>query len=195
MEQVVDGLSVYGAYAKAAINSRGELVQLVDRLAEVSSAPSPSRVDAATALQAAMARLHPGQALALRDSNAQGNTVTFDAGAFFHTAPTVTAVAVPMGNGALERGWLVQTWTEKSNQLHHTLVSGDGRVLDVENRTASDSYNVFVEDPLKGPQTVINGPGAGNTQSPSGWLGGGPQSTVNIAGNNANARPSRPATS
>lgn len=187
MEQVVDGLSVYGAYAKAAINSRGEMVQLVDRLAEVSSAPSPSRVDAATALQAAMARLHPGQALALRGSNAQGNTVTFDAGAFFHTAPTVTAVAVPMGNGALERGWLVQTWTEKSNQLHHTLVSGDGRVLDVENRTASDSYNVFVEDPLKGPQTVINGPGAGNAQSPSGWLGIGSQSTVNISGNNANA--------
>jgi hypothetical protein len=187
MEQVVDGLSVYGAYAKAAVNARGELVHVVDRLVEVSGAPAPSRVDAATALQAAMARVHPGQSIAFRAAGAQGNTSTFEGGAFFHTPPTVTAVAVPMGNGALERGWLVQTWTEKSNQLHHTLVGGDGRVLDVESRTASDSYNVFVEDPLKGPQTVINGPGAGNAQSPAGWLGSGAQSTINITGNNANA--------
>ena len=187
MEQVVDGLAVHGAYAKAAVNARGELVQVVDRLVEVSAAPAPSRVDAAAALQAAMARVHPGQSIAFRSAGAQGNTVTFEGGTFFHTAPTVTAVAVPMGNGALERGWLVQTWTEKSNQLHYTLVGGDGRVLDVENRTASDSYNVFAEDPLKGPQTVIDGPGAGNAQSPAGWLGSGAQSTINITGNNANA--------
>jgi len=186
MEQVVDGLTVHGAYAKAAVNARGELVQVVDRLVEVAAAPTPSRVDAAAALQAAMARVHPGQSITFRAAGAQGNTATFEGGAFFHTAPTVTAVAVPMGNGALERGWLVQTWTEKSNQLHHTLVGGDGRVLDVENRTASDRYNVFLEDPSKGPQTVVNGPSPGPL-SPAGWLGTGAQTTGNISGNNANA--------
>ncbi|MDP3762108.1 MAG: M36 family metallopeptidase [Ramlibacter sp.] len=187
MEQVVDGLNVYGAYAKAAVNGRGELVHVVDRLVEVAAAPTPSRVDAAAALNAAMARVHPGQSIAFRAAGAQGNTATFDGGAFFHTAATVTAVAVPMGNGALDRGWLVQTWTEKSNQLHHTLVGGDGRVLDVENRTASDRYNVFVEDPSKGPQTVVNGPSPGNALSPAGWLGTGAQTTNSISGNNVNA--------
>jgi len=34
----------------------------------------------------------------------------------------------------------------------------DGAVLKVENRTASDSYNVFTVDPSKGPQTVVSGP-------------------------------------
>ena len=74
------------------------------------------------------------------------------------------------------------------NQLHHTLVDGDGRVLEVEKRTANDSYNVFIEDPLKGPQIVVNGPAPAPTDlSPAGWLGSGSQSTINIAGNNVNA--------
>ena len=72
-------------------------------------------------------------------------------------------------------------------QLHHTTVDGNGRVLDIESRTATDSYNVFLEDPGKDAQTVVAGPGGGNDESPIGWLGSGPQSTINIAGNNANA--------
>ena len=48
MEQVVDGLTVQGAYLKAAINARGELVHVIDRLAAV-SAPAASRGDALAA--------------------------------------------------------------------------------------------------------------------------------------------------
>jgi extracellular elastinolytic metalloproteinase len=59
-------------------------------------------------------------------------------------------------------------------------------VLDVESRTNTDRYNVYVEDPLKGSQTVVSGPGAGNAQSPAGWLAG-TQTTTNIRGNNVNA--------
>ena len=186
MEQVVDGLTVHGAYVKAAVNARGELVQVIDRLAAV-SAPVPSRIDALTALRVAMGRLHPAQTASFVRTGDQGNTTTFDGGTFFHTAPTVTAVAVPMRDGTLVRGWLVQTWTRTGNQLHHTLVGGDGNVLDIESRTASDRYNVFLEDPFKGPQAVVNGPGAGNAQSPAGWLGTGAQTSNNISGNNANA--------
>ena len=186
MEQVVDGLTVHGAYLKAAVNNRGELVQVIDRLAAVST-PAPARIDAATALRSAMTQLHPAQAASFRQTGAQGNAVVFDGGAFFHTAPTVTAVAIPMSDGTLMRGWLVQTWTQKTNQLHQTLVGGDGRVLEVENRTASDSYNVFVEDPLKGPQAVVPGAPVGSATSPIGWLGTGSQLTTNIAGNNANS--------
>ena len=50
MEQVVDGLKVQGAYVKAAINSRGELVHVIDRTVAVSN-PAPSRISAAQAVK------------------------------------------------------------------------------------------------------------------------------------------------
>ncbi len=37
------------------------------------------------------------------------------------------------------------------------------------------------------PQGTVSGPGAGNAQSPSGWLGTGAQTTININGNNVSA--------
>jgi len=185
MEQVVDGLQVHGAYVKAAINSRGELVQVIDRLAEVTP-PAASRIDALAALMAAMARVHPTVSATFNPAGVSGNTTQFNGGAFFHAPPAVTAVLIPRSN-ALARGWLVETWTERTNQLHHTLVDGDGNVLDVEKRTASDRYFVFAEDPLKGPQTVVSGPAAGDPLSPAGWLGTGAQTTNSIAGNNASA--------
>lgn len=183
LEQTVDGLAVHGAYAKAAFNARGELVHMIDRLAAVST-PRAVQVDALGALRAAMARLHPQMAAAFRAAGTEGATSRFDGGAAFHSSPEVTAVALPMSDGTLARGWLVETWTQRGNLLHHTLVGGDGRVLDVELRTASDSYNVFVEDPGKNVQAVVAGPGAGNDASPSGWLAGGKQSTTQIKGNN-----------
>jgi hypothetical protein len=178
MEQQVDGVSVYGAYVKAAINSKGELVSFIDRVYDVTKV-RPSRIDESQALTATMARLYPSEAAMFRAASARGNTTSYDGGPFFYGEPTVTAVALPMEDGSLQRGWLVQTWTAKSNELYHTVVDGNGRVLDVESRTANDSYNVYTEDPLKGGQNVVNGPG--------GWLGSGSQTTINISGNNAHA--------
>ena len=85
LEQVVDGLAVHGAYVRPA-NARGELVQVIDRLAAV-TALTPNRVDALAALQAAMAQVHPGQAATFRRTGAQGNVNTFDGGTFFHSHP------------------------------------------------------------------------------------------------------------
>src|SRR5262249_51231611 len=42
----------------------------------------------------------------------------------------------------------------------------------------NEKYNVFTEDPLKGAQTEVTGPG---------WLGTGSQTSWNISGNNAHA--------
>jgi len=131
----------------------------------------PSQVDGQAALRTALALLHPGRG-----------------GAYFHEAPSVSAVVIPMNDGTLARGWLVETWTAQTNQLDHTLVGGDGRILNVERRTARDSYNVFQVDPSKGPQTIVQGPAAGAAQpSPLGWLGAGAQLTTQISGNNAQA--------
>jgi hypothetical protein len=139
-------------------------------------------------VKAALAAVHPSKAsLALQPAGAKGNTSFFKGGAYFYRAPSATAVLLPMAGGKTARGWLVETWTRRTNDLHHTIVDGNGRVLDIESRTADDSYNVFTEDPAKGPQTVVLGPAPGGTLSPIGWLGSGPQSTINIAGNNVNA--------
>ena len=187
MQQTVDGLTVQGAYVKAAINSRGQLVQVIDRTVAVSN-PAPSRVDALQALLAAMKAVHPADSkIVFHRVATKGNTTRFNGGAYFQRDPIVTAVVLPMADGRSARGYLVETWTSRTNQLHHTTVGGDGRVLDIESRTASDSYNVFPVDPGKGAQTFVNGPGAGNVESPVGWLGNGAQSTINIAGNNVNA--------
>ncbi|MDH4165039.1 MAG: M36 family metallopeptidase [Gammaproteobacteria bacterium] len=185
MEQLVDGLVVHGAYARAAVNANGELVQLIDHLANVSLV-QPSRIDASQAFAAAMMKLYPAQAATVRAAGVAGNTTTFAGGAFFYRNPTATAVVLSLDNGTLARGWLVETWTADKNQLHYTVVDGDGRVLDVESRTNTDSYNVFPEDPGKSGQTVVAGPGTGNAESPSGWLGGA-QTTINIQGNNVRA--------
>ena len=187
MEQVIDGMTVQGTYVKAAINSRGELVHVIDRTVAVSN-PIPSRISAAQAVQAALAAVHPTKAsLVLQPAGTNGNTTLFKGGAYFHRAPSATAVLLPMADGRSARGWLVETWTSRTNELHHTIVDGNGRVLDIESRTATDSYNVFLIDPGQDAQTVVDGPGAGNDESPVGWLGSGSQSTINIAGNNVNA--------
>jgi extracellular elastinolytic metalloproteinase len=180
LEQEVDGLSVHGAYAKAAVDAQGRLIHLVDNLARVSRTQA-AKIDALAALRAAMASVHPRTAIGFTAAGSSGNTVRFDGGWYFHRAPEVTAVAIPMNNGTLQRGYLVETWTRVGNQLHHTLVGGDGRVLDVELRTASDSYNVFALDPLTSPQAVFSF--TGSAESPVGWLAG-TQTTLGISGNN-----------
>lgn len=185
MEQEVNGLRVYGTYVRATFTSRGELVHVVENVAQVSPAGViRSEIAAGQALRAALQELYPGQVFTLAEIGRSGNTTTFSGGPFFFNDPTVTAVAVPMTDNVLRAGFLVQTWSREANQLHHTVIGGDGRVLFVEARTSNDRYNVFAKDPLKGPQMIVDGPGAGNAESPIGWLDTGTQGTVNITGNN-----------
>lgn len=187
-QRTTDGLTVYGAYAKATFDARGAMVMLIDRLARVPAGSiAAPQVDAAAALRAAMARVHPGVKIEFKPLATQGATSTFDGGAFFDEAPSVTAVAVPLSDGTLARGWLVETWTSKTNQLHQTLVSGKGKVLEVQNRTANDSYKVFTNAPDKTPQAVVAGPGSGNAESPAGWLSGFAEKSIRINGNNVDA--------
>jgi hypothetical protein len=102
-------------------------------------------------------------------------------------APRVERVAFPDATGALQTGYLVETWAAKGNLLHHTIVDEAGRVVSSELRTNSDSYNIFAEDPGKDAQAVVSGPAPGGVESPAGWLGSGAQNSIDISGNNANA--------
>ncbi|HET6953617.1 MAG TPA: M36 family metallopeptidase, partial [Acidimicrobiales bacterium] len=187
VEQEVAGLRVAGAYAKAAFDPQGQLARVVENLAPVGDRVVPARVAEGDALRAALAALHPG----LRDLPAvagrRGNVTTFAQGDFFHRAPTVERVVILMASGALKEGFLVETWTRQGNLLHHSTVSGEGAVVGTELRTANDSYRVFPRDPATTPQVVVAGPGAGNAESPSGWLSGAAQRSIDIAGNNVHA--------
>jgi len=183
LAQVVDGLRVHGAYAKVAISDRGEVLQVIERLA-ATGAVAPAKIDATRALATALRHLGY-KADELAAVGQRGQVGEYAATREFYRNPTVERVAYVRAGG-LATGFLVETWSQVGNQLDYTLVGADGAIVESERRTANDSYNVFVEDPLKGPQTVVAGPGAGNAESPAGWLAGS-QTTVNITGNNAHA--------
>ncbi|MDQ3335068.1 MAG: M36 family metallopeptidase [Myxococcota bacterium] len=184
-EQIVGGLRVYGAYVRAAITDKGELVQVIENLAPVTGLARAASIKHKDALAVAMAQ-HGFDFATPAETSTAGNKKGFDKGSEFYRDPSVEKVAYHQ-NGALKQGYLVETWSFGNNQLDHTLVSGNGSIVYTERRTQNDSYNVFTEDPLKGAQTVTAGPGAGNAESPSGWLDASAQLNTNISGNNAHA--------
>lgn len=178
--QEVGGLAVYDTYAKAAVNARGQLVSLVENLAPVpAKGVSAAAIDESLALNAAIRALNiPAQPT--RAVTRSGTSTRFARGNGFVEGPLVTRVAVPMADGSMQVGFLVQTWRTSGNRLVETLVGGDGRVVETVSRTNSDSYNVFPVDPNKSSQTVVSGAGKG-------WLFAGAHTTQDIAGNNVHA--------
>jgi extracellular elastinolytic metalloproteinase len=167
LEQRIAGLRVHGSYVKAALGSSGELLQVIDRMAPVGPV-SPASVDEHTAMRAAFDALGYGAAAPA-----------------FYRPPSVERVVYADERGNLRTGFVVETWTTQHNLLDDTLVGGDGAVVSIEHRTSYDRYNVFVEDPGKGAQTIITG--GIRPESPAGWLGTGAQTTHNITGNNTRA--------
>jgi extracellular elastinolytic metalloproteinase len=187
MEQRVQGMAVHGSHLRAAIDRDGRVLQVIDGTKALGNgAVRPAQIDAAQALRAAMARVHPGVAAVAKPVARDGHVTTFDKPAFFHQAPKVEAVAVAQADGSLAQAWQVQTWSARDGRLFHTVVSGEGKVLAVQNRTAEGLYNVFPTHPGVGPQTVIDGPGPqpGGPVSPQGWLGRGIHHETLITGNN-----------
>jgi extracellular elastinolytic metalloproteinase len=178
-EQEVAGLRVHGAYLRASLSARGELLTVIDQLVPV-PALVPERVGARDALASVLRRYYPQAAVpaAVRSSD---NETVFAASPLFPDPPTATRIAVPMANGALHVGYVVETW-DRDNILRHTVVGGDGRVLIEELRTNTDKYNVFANHPVVTGQQVVEGPGAGNGQSCYGWVTG--NTTI---GNNVDA--------
>ena len=175
--QEVQGLNVYGTQLRAVFDGDGALIALGENLAAVGPVV-PAGTNARAALNAALARVHPGRGAGLFERGRSGNSVTFGGDAFFFSDPKVTRVAIPLPGVALQEGFLVETWTDDDNQLDHTLVDGAGQVLFVQRRTVNESFNVFTEHPDATLQGVETGPG--------GWLSG-PQTTLDMSGPNVHA--------
>ena len=184
-EQQAFGLRVVDGYVKASFNAQGELVHVIEQLQ-----PRPDdgleepSITPAEALGVALDELGYETETPVEVAR-DAAVVVFEQGEVFHAEPTVERVAVETDAG-LEEGYLVETWAEDTNLLHHTVLDGEGQLVSIELRTNTDSYNVFVEDPWKAAQTVVAGPGAGTAASPAGWLSGS-QTSVLISGNNARA--------
>ncbi len=152
--QNVAGLPVYGTYVKASVDDRGRVLSVIENIVD----PAPiavARISGEEAVTRAIGFHHPG-----RLAN----------GSFWFRAPSATRVAVPLADGSLTEGYLVETWENASNDLWHTVIDGNGDVVHAELRTASDTYKIFPNHPGVTPQVVVSGPGAGNTQSPVGWV-------------------------
>lgn len=167
--QRVNGLDVYGTYVRATLTPAGEMVTLIENLASARNEPVSEQVSHHDALASALARRYPGLPTNLPEIGSVENTVVFARGSRFVEDPTVTRVAVPMVSGRLRVGYLVETW-DRNNQLWHTVVGGNGRVVFEELRTANDSYKIFPNAPDKTPQTIVTGPGGANAESPLGWV-------------------------
>ena len=111
-EQHVNGLRVYGGYAKAAFSPDGELLQVIDRLADIPLTTHASVL--------------PGDALATKcadmgwqvtvgaPSRTAGSVDTFDRDPRLAEDPTVEKV-VYMDAGVLREGFVVTTWMLKGN--------------------------------------------------------------------------------
>jgi extracellular elastinolytic metalloproteinase len=189
VEQRVGGVRLYGAYARASLSNEGELLHLIENLFfESVGAVGRPRISESDALAATLRYLYPDEAIQTGAGRRQGDTVRFDRTPFFHDEPTVTRVVYPAADGSFGAGFLVHTWTEEQNLLHETLIGAAGEVLFDELRTNSDSYAIFPVSPkVTSVQTTAVGPGAGNAQSPQGWLFAGNQNSIHIRGNNVSA--------
>ena len=190
-DQRVDGLVVYGSYVKAAINDQGQVVHLIENLAPVPAHINRAAISEDEALRAALGRVHPAVSAPRHARTQDGTTVFTENSGYFYAAPKVDRVLVSMQDGSMQEGFLVETWTRQKNLLNHTLVSGEGEILNVELRTNNDQYFVYAEDPGKGSQTLVSGPTpvtpVGTVPSPNGWLNSGTHKTINITGNNVHA--------
>jgi extracellular elastinolytic metalloproteinase len=155
-EQRVAGLPVYGTYVKATVDERGRVRSAIENVIDPGPV-APARIGSDEAIGRAIGFHHPARLLTA-------------SGAFWFRTPAATRVAVPLADGSLSEGWVVETWEDASNDLWYTVVDGEGNVVHAELRTASDTYKIFPQDPATTPQVVVSGPGAGNTQSPSGWV-------------------------
>jgi hypothetical protein len=112
-QQRLQGLDVYGTYVKAALNGRGELIHLIDLLVNPPGQLIRPTVTAEGALNAVARHLYPAQSFTFRQIGASGNTNEFTSGDnFFHRNPRVTRIAVPLANGVMQEGYLIETWTQ-----------------------------------------------------------------------------------
>jgi hypothetical protein len=185
LEQYVDGIRVWDAYAKAAIDAQGQLIQIIDNVVRPQPLTHKPALSPADALAIAYDEL--GFTFTSVEIGQSGAKTFFEPDQNFFREPSVERVAYVDGKGTLHHGYLVETWFRADNQLEETLVGFDGSIVSHVSKTSADSYNVYRYDPSASAQSTVSGPAPGGELSPNGWLFSGTHSTWAINGNNASA--------
>ena len=109
MQQEVGGLAVYNAYVKAAVGKRGELLSVIDALAPLpATGLKGAAIDERAALGRAQASLGIASAIPATVQRVGAET-RFARAKGFAEGPRVTRVAVPLADGSLQVGFLVET--------------------------------------------------------------------------------------
>lgn len=189
-EQRLAGMRVYGGYVRAALGPDGNIAHMIDRMARFKAARlRRPLLNEQEALRIATDHTFGPAAPLLTIAARNGFVSTARDNPYFLRAPTVERVVIADDLGQATVGFLVETWRNSDNMLHHTVIDSVGNVRSSELRTASDSYRVFPVHPGVGGQVVVNGP---NTTTCAGgasprWLNGLTQNTRNISGCNVRA--------
>ena len=169
MQQVIDGRTVFGAQVRVSVRG-DEIVSVIENASRSHKGTLLADIDAAEALEAALAHLHPDMSADLSVVDEAGLTVTFARGDLLEP-PKVESVWIPTLGDELREGYAVQVW-DRDNTLRYVLVGGDGQIEYVQERTAADSYMAypFGKHPDNSDPMIIAGPGAGAGASPAGWV-------------------------
>ena len=188
-EQRVAGLPVYATYLKAAVDAQGALIHIIENLVQVpAGGVGRAQIDEQAALGVALQRLHP-QVAAPGRVGKDGDAVVFARTAFFHAAPRVTRVAVPDARGGARRPAFWWKPGRRRATCSTTRWSMEREPCSKSSAAPTPiSTGSSTVDPISTPAQVVSGPAPDpDAASPSGWLGSGAQSTINIAGNNVRA--------
>lgn len=186
LEQRVGDRLVHASYVRGVIEADGTLSRVMHRIADLQTLRVPVAADISDAALSSVAGFSFGLP-APRVVGSEGGNTWFEQTDGFQEQPTATDVLIADEDGSLSAAKLVQAWAKEGNELVHTLVAEDGRVLEREGRTSQDSYVAYATNPGAANARVMQGSQADRTASPRGWLGADPQSSNFIRGNNAEA--------
>ncbi|WP_031551845.1 M36 family metallopeptidase [Parvularcula oceani] len=168
-EQRMNGVPVHGSFVRVALEEDGAISRLSYRLADLERA----FVRAAGAISDRALGRAVGDIFGRSAADVAAkhrDRLVFEHDAFYEQEPTADPVIIADSDGTVETGYLVEAWAKETNELKHALVDGRGAVIDVQNRTANDSYIAYKTSPEHGNPTVMGGWLADKNASPRGWL-------------------------
>ena len=188
-EQRVSGLRVYGAEAKAAFNTRGQLVHLVKYTSPVSKTIRPASKSAAAALRATVKDLYPARTIGIRRTGQQGHDDHVRQG------PLLPGATERRAGRRTDQGRRVQGRLRGQHlgraQQQAVLDAGQWQGPSGLPRAAHRERlrtTCSPRTPTATPQTVVPGPGTGNDAVADRLAAlPGCQTSTNITGNNAHA--------
>lgn len=150
LEQVVDGIPVFGAEIKAGFTRSGDMFRVINYLAPGVDARSVAKDFGSAGSAIVNAASHVGVKVATSDLNPLANTRPNElrfSSTFFSDTITSERYYFPVGNGVVRPAWRVLLWTDDERAYYVVVDAVDGTLLWrknlTEEQTLSATYNVY----------------------------------------------------